>query len=344
MAIIPEISLVQLPSGSIYNIRDRASMHYLGVSTTAITEGAAAAPVTIVVDGITYTTDSTVTIDDTHRRLHNYDYVIYDNKGFLFLITVTNNTESYAWKILRASLNLDVQIDGTSIISNDTANVATTGNYDGDDQSGTYNPITTKDYVDSAIEALPEPMVFRGTLGAQADNPTITALPVDGTASIGDTYKVITAGTYAGQAAKLGDLFICLTKTSNANTWSYVPSGDEPNYTATNGIEITINDVIQHTNSVTAQTDKHVKRTTFDAQGHITGATNAATVTIKNPTKATVVTDMSVAEPNSTQSAGEMIYYSVQNETLILKKIIETTGDSITTTDVTNVVTDNDAT
>lgn len=340
-----EISQVQLPSGSQYSIRDRAAVHYLGVSTTSISEGAAASPVTIVVEGITYTTDSTVTIDDTHKKLHCYDWVIYNNECFLFLVTVTNNTESYSWKKFGGS-NLDIQVDGTSIISNNTADIITTGS----SQGGTAydpstNPITTKGYVDDAIEAaietLPDPMVFKGTLGTGG---TITTLPTDGTAAIGDTYKVITAGTYAGQVADLGDLFICLTKTENANTWAYVPSGDEPNYTAANGIEITNNDVIQHTNSITAQTDKHVKRVTFDAQGHITGATNAETVTIKNPTKKTVVTDMSVAEPSSTAATGELAYYSVSNETLILKKIVETTGDSITTTDVTNVVKDVDAT
>jgi hypothetical protein len=73
-------------------------------------------------------------------------------------------------------------------------------------------------------------MVFKGSLGTGG---TITALPVDGTATIGDTYKVITAGTYAGKAAKIGDTFICLTKTSSAITWELIPSGDEPSGTVT---------------------------------------------------------------------------------------------------------------
>lgn len=78
--------------------------------------------------------------------------------------------------------------------------------------------------VAAALATLPEPMVFKGTLGTGG---TITALPVDGSAKVGDTYKVITAGTYASQAAKVGDVFICQTKTSSANTWAYVPAGDE---------------------------------------------------------------------------------------------------------------------
>lgn len=90
--------------------------------------------------------------------------------------------------------------------------------------------LVTSGAVWSAIDALPEPMVFRGSLGTGG---TITALPVDGTAKIGDTYKVITAGTYASKAAKVGDTFICLTKTSSANTWELIPSGDEPSGTVT---------------------------------------------------------------------------------------------------------------
>ena len=72
---------------------------------------------------------------------------------------------------------------------------------------------------------LPDPMVFRGTVG---ENGTIADLPVDGSALKGDTYKVVSDGTYAGQTAELGDTFICLTKTISANTWVHIPSGDEP--------------------------------------------------------------------------------------------------------------------
>ena len=82
---------------------------------------------------------------------------------------------------------------------------------------------------DNRVDNLPNPMVYRGTVGSGGD---ITTLPVDGTANIGDTYKVITAGTYAGIAADVGDTFICKTKTASANTWDMIPSGDEPAQTA----------------------------------------------------------------------------------------------------------------
>ena len=79
-----------------------------------------------------------------------------------------------------------------------------------------------KDYVDS----LPEPMIFKGTLGNEG---TITSLPSASTSNIGYTYKVITEGTYASQSAKVGDVFI-----SNGESWVLIPSGDETGGTIIN--------------------------------------------------------------------------------------------------------------
>ena len=127
-------------------------------------------------------------------------------------------------------------------------------------------------------------MIFKGSLGTGG---TITSLPVDGTATVGDTYKVITAGTYAGQTADIGDTFICDSKTSSANTWVLIPSGDEPSGTVTsitlqatspivvdNSSAITTSGTrtFSHANSgVTAGTYKSV---TVDAKGHVTAGTN----------------------------------------------------------------------
>lgn len=103
------------------------------------------------------------------------------------------------------------------------------------DIKDTYDPTSTDAIsgvgVAAAIATLPDPMVFKGTLGTSG---TISTLPEDGTANVGDTYKVITDGIYAGHTAKLGDTFICDTKTSNTNTWVLIPSGDEPSGTVTN--------------------------------------------------------------------------------------------------------------
>ena len=91
---------------------------------------------------------------------------------------------------------------------------------DGKTVSSTYTMVSvpTKSYVDGLIAAS-DAMVFKGTIGTDG---TITALPSTGNA--GWTYKVITAGTYAGQTCQVGDMIIAVkdfTTASNDN-WSVI--------------------------------------------------------------------------------------------------------------------------
>lgn len=87
----------------------------------------------------------------------------------------------------------------------------------------------TKQYVDTQISTAvgtSDAMVFKGTLGTGG---TVTAVPTTGVVK-GDTYKVITAGTWAGSTCKVGDLLIALNSgsvTASTTNWAYVPSGNE---------------------------------------------------------------------------------------------------------------------
>lgn len=87
----------------------------------------------------------------------------------------------------------------------------------------------TKQYVDTQITnkiSASDAMVFKGTLGT---NGTITAVPTTGVVK-GDTYKIITAGSYAGSTCKIGDLIIAMKSgdiEATVDNWVYVPSGDE---------------------------------------------------------------------------------------------------------------------
>ena len=143
--------------------------------------------------------------------------------------------------------------------------------------------IATTAYVDSAITALPEPMIFKGSLGTDG---TITDLPTAASTNEGFTYKVITAGTYASQAAKVGDTFI-----SDGTAWILIPSGDEPSGTVTSikiqaTAPIAVNSsstittsgtrTISHaTSGVTAGTYRSV---TVNETGHVTAGTNPTTL------------------------------------------------------------------
>lgn len=109
--------------------------------------------------------------------------------------------------------------------------------------------LITSGAVASAISGLGTPMQFKGTLGT---NGTITSLPTAAASNAGFAYKVITAGTYASQAAKVGDMFV-----SDGSAWILIPSGDEPSGTVTNvatgtgltGGPITSSGTISHLNT-----------------------------------------------------------------------------------------------
>jgi hypothetical protein len=66
-------------------------------------------------------------------------------------------------------------------------------------------------------------MVFKGTIGTGG---TVTILPDIHT--IGNTYKVITAGTYAGQVCAVGDMIICVVTgtTDNNSDWTVVQTNE----------------------------------------------------------------------------------------------------------------------
>lgn len=83
--------------------------------------------------------------------------------------------------------------------------------------------VATTAFVQAAIDAklaAGDAMIYKGTLGTGG---TVTALP-DTTAKTGWTYKVITAGTYAGQKCEVGDMVVALTdgSTATAATWTVI--------------------------------------------------------------------------------------------------------------------------
>lgn len=190
----------------------------------------------------------------------------------------TNSTTGWLKTRAEADVITDLGIDlkaplaSPALTGTPTAPTATAGT--------NTTQIATTAFVKTAIDNLPEPMLFKGTLGTGG---TITSLPTAAAGNEGYVYKVITAGTYASQAAKVGDLFICAnTSTTSTPTyaWTYVPSGDEPSGTVTNvatgaeltGGPITTSGTISHsTSGVTAGTYQSV---TVNTYGHVTAGSN----------------------------------------------------------------------
>ena len=89
--------------------------------------------------------------------------------------------------------------------------------------------IATTEFVKTAVDvgiASNDAMALRGTLGTGG---TAASLPTEGYL-VGWTYKVVSSGTYAGQACSIGDLMICVSSFNTAYKdadWSRVPISDE---------------------------------------------------------------------------------------------------------------------
>lgn len=194
--------------------------------------------------------------------------------------TYTDGTAGYTLKAKQDSEGNQINTTYAPLASpaftgTPTAPKATAG--DSSDQ------IATTSFVSEALGAVSGAMHFKGTIGTAGTAGT--ALPTSGV-TIGDTYKVVTKGTYAGQAAGIGDLFIA---TATTPTWAYVPSGDDAAVTSitagaglTGGTITTTGTIALETSGVSAGTYQGI---TVDTYGRVTSAqdmgytTNTGTVT-----------------------------------------------------------------
>lgn len=257
-----------------------------------------------------------------------------------------------------------VSVNGTSVATSGVANITSvpasilsgaipsgvtaTTQSSGDNST----KVATTAYVDSAISGLPEPMLFKGSLGTGG---TITSLPTASSSNEGYTYKVITDGTYASQTAKVGDTFI-----SDGSAWVLIPSGDEPSGTvtsitidATSPIAIDSNSAItssgtrtiSHANSgVTAGTYRSV---TVNATGHVTAGSNPTTLSGYGITDANIsngvitlgsntitpITDVS-GKADKTATVSTVTYDTTNHK--ITKTINGTTTDVVTAETIVN--------
>lgn len=167
-------------------------------------------------------------------------------------------------------------------------------------------------YADTASASYtPAGSISGATFTGSSSDVTVTV--VDDSSSTGNYTP---AGSITGTA---------FTGASMTSTGKFTPSGSvsltNTNKTATVSAAVSGTTTYTPAGSVAAPT--------------ISVKTAGTTTTIKNPTKATVTTAVVAAAPNATAPDNAITYYNVTDETLTLYKIGYTTGDSITTSDVT---------
>lgn len=154
--------------------------------------------------------------------------------------------------------------------------------------------IANKKYVDDSIAsgiAASDAMIFKGTIGTGGN---VTSLPT--TYKTGWTYRVITAGTYAGNVCEVGDLIIALVDragSGNANSdWTVAQTninGAITSIGANSPISISgsgASRTVSHANSgVTAGTYGNIQNSTLkipkmtvNATGHVTSVTDQTVV------------------------------------------------------------------
>lgn len=138
---------------------------------------------------------------------------------------------------------------------------------------------------------------------------------------------------------------VTITATNNTNG-NYQPAGSITGTTFTGASmtstgKFTPSGSVSFTNTNKTATVSSTSGTaTYTPEGSVTAGTISvktagSTSTIHNPTKVTVAKTLETAAPSATAPSNAITYYSVANETLSLYQIGYTTGDSITTSDVT---------
>lgn len=268
-----DISKITLPSGTTYDIKDQGARDlidalesyssYLGVTTTALTDGATTNPITIGGQSVT---------------AKNGSVVNYGSKEFIF-----NGT---AWQEFG-----DLSALGALAYK--------------DSASGSFTPVGT---------------VSQPTFTGSSSNVTITAS--DNASGNYQPKGTVSKPTFEGSPSS-----VTITSADNANG-NYQPKGtvSQPSFTGTTQY---------------LKANASYESLDYTPQGSVSAPTISvdtagSTTTIKNPTKVTVAkTVVAQAPSSSSHPANNITYYSVANETLSLYQLGYTTGDSITTTDVT---------
>lgn len=128
---------------------------------------------------------------------------------------------------------------------------------------------------------------------------------------------------------------------------SYTPSGSvsQPTFTGTEG-DVTVKGTpsgsvsLTSANQSTTVSKASSGTATYTPEGTVSTptisvATAGSTTTIKNPTSTTVAKTIATAAPGATAPANPVTMYSVSGEVLSLYQVGYTTGDSISTSNVT---------
>ena len=167
----------------------------------------------------------TLVIDNGVIKINAVDTVytvgkVAENNGVTVKLTDNKDTPTSQDVAFVPGDNVSISLTDGKIVIGVVAQGTISGTDDENNKIANIGAI--KKYVAGGIAAS-DAMVFRGTIGAADKNPTVTILPEG--AGVGDTYKVVSDGTYGTLAARVGDIIIYAKDLG----WVLVPSGDDGN-------------------------------------------------------------------------------------------------------------------
>lgn len=305
-----DISKITLPSGSTYDLKDKwardqiASLsgytYYMGVTTTALSDGSTTNPVIINGSSVTANTGGICTYQS---KEFIWNGTAWQEFGDLSALGDLAYADTASTKYTPAG-----SISGSFTGSESNVTVTATAN-----ANGNYQPSGS----------------ISGTAFTGASMTSTGTFTPSGSVSLTNSNQTVAVSkaasgttTYTPEGNITGTTF---TGASMTSTGKFTPSGS---VSLTNG---------NKTATVAPAASGEVTYTPAGniTAGAITVKTAGSTGTIHNPTKVTVAKTLETAAPSATAPANAITYYAVANETLSLYQIGYTTGDSITTSDVT---------
>ena len=361
MADNPTLSKITLPSGTTYDIKDawsRAQIeslsgytYYMGVTSTAISDGSTTNPVIINGESVTAKTGAICTYQSKEFIWNGtawQEFGDLSSLGALAYVDTASTTYTPQGSVSASFSGIATQITVTDAggtaepdayvpsgtISGTTftgASMTSTGSFTpaGSVALTNSNKTATVSPASSGTATYTPAGSITGTTFTGASMTSTGKFTPSGSVSLSNSNQTVTVSkassgtaTYTPEGSITGTAFTGASMTSTGN---FTPSGS---------VSLTNSNVTATVSAAQSGTATYTPAGSVTA-GAITVKTAGATGTIHNPTKQTVAKTVVAAAPTATAPANEITYYSVSNETLSLYKLGYTTGDSITTSDVT---------
>lgn len=217
------INSADTPKLKVGNATEKAIVKYgtTNVGKSAATSWVANSIVSFTYDGTSWVMNTGIDSNDMRSAYTSTPAAVGSSGSAGSNAAYARGDHVHAISVAAGSNNGEITIAGQTIKPTNINNAA----YKDVDTSISANSTSTKLPTSAAVAALiansisdsfatADAMVFKGTLGTGG---TITSVPTSGY-SAGATYKIITAGTYAGITCEVGDMLIAIADATSGQS------------------------------------------------------------------------------------------------------------------------------